>query len=87
MTHFALAANKVPSVRVSAAELITAVGATIGQDMAPDKLLPHFVGRAGTAAEVDTLNTYVARAGPRGDDGHRAELLGLILASPAFQMH
>ncbi len=78
----ALAANQVPSVRVSPQRLARAVCGTEG--LSPARLLPHFIGRAGTAAELKALDDYAASRGLEADE-NKAELLGLILASPAFQ--
>jgi hypothetical protein len=75
----ALAANQIPSVNVEAERLMDAIGGG-----GPAHLLPHFVGRAGTEAEMKALNSHVADQGA-GANARRAETLGLILASPAFQ--
>jgi uncharacterized protein (DUF1800 family) len=77
----AIAANQVPSVEVEPQRLITAIGAS-----GPAQLLPHFIGRAGTDAELKALNDYAAGQGIDTNE-RKAELLGLILASPAFQRH
>ena len=76
----ALAADEVPSVNVSPQALVNAIGGTLS----PSTLLPHFIGRAGTAAELKALDDYVSRQGIETNE-RKAELLGLILASPAFQ--
>lgn len=73
----ALAAKQVPSVVVEPRRLISAIG---GSD--PARLLPHFIGRVGTDAELKSLNDFVANAGESKDG-----LIGLILASPAFQRY
>jgi uncharacterized protein (DUF1800 family) len=72
----ALGANRIPSVNVEVQRLAAAVG---GQS--PARLLPYFIGRAGTEAELKALNDFAAS---RGTDSNE-ETLGLILASPAFQ--
>jgi uncharacterized protein (DUF1800 family) len=77
----AVAANQVPSVEVEPQRLITAIGAS-----GPAQLLPHFIGRAGTDAELKALNDHAAGQGIDTNE-RKAELLGLILASPAFQRH
>lgn len=82
----ALASGHVPTVNVSPGELAQAIGGSAQQGLAPAKLLPHFIGRAGTAAELKTLNDYVSSQS-LNDESHKAELLGLILASPAFQRY
>jgi hypothetical protein len=61
--------------------LINAIGAS-----GPAQLLPHFIGRAGTEAELKALNNYAASQGIDTDE-RKAEMLGLILASPAFQSY
>lgn len=50
----------------------------------PNQLLPHFIGRQGSASELAALNEFVSTQGLK-DDAHRAELIGLILATPSFQ--
>ncbi|HEU0176314.1 MAG TPA: DUF1800 domain-containing protein [Blastocatellia bacterium] len=75
----AIAANQIPSVNVEPHRLINAIG---GSD--PAQLLPHFIGRAGTKAELKALNDYAASQGIDTNQ-RKAETLGLILASPAFQ--
>jgi len=52
----------------------------------PAHLLAHFIGRAGTEAELEALNDYAAIQGIDMNE-HKAEMLGLILASPAFQSY
>jgi hypothetical protein len=80
----ALASGHVPTVTVSPGELARSIGGSLEQGLTPAKLLPHFIGRAGTEAELKTFNDYVVSQN-LSDDRHKAELLGLILASPAFQ--
>jgi Protein of unknown function (DUF1800) len=77
----AIAANQIPSVKVEPQRLIKAIG-----DSGPAQLLPHFIGRAGTEAELKTLNNYATSQGIDTDEC-KAEMLGLILASPAFQSY
>jgi uncharacterized protein (DUF1800 family) len=77
----ALAANQVPSVTVESQRLINAIG---GSD--PARLLPHFIGRAGTDAELKALDDYAASQGIDASE-REAGTLGLILASPAFQKY
>ena len=78
----ALAANQAPSVRVDAAALVRALGG----DWRPAALLPHFIGRAAAAEELRPLDEYVAST-RLATDAQKAELLGLLLASPAFQRY
>lgn len=73
----AIAANQVPSVKVETQRLINAIGV---RD--PARLLPHFIGRAGTEAELKSLSDFAA-----GVSAGKDELIGLILASPAFQRY
>jgi uncharacterized protein (DUF1800 family) len=77
----AIAANRVPSVTVEPRRLINAIG---GADSA--RLLPHFIGRAGTEAELKALDDYAAMQGIDASE-REAGTLGLILASPAFQKY
>lgn len=77
----ALAANQLPSVKVSPQRLVQATGG-----LSPQRLLPHFIGRAGSAEELKALNDYAVGQGLESDE-RKAELLGLILASPAFQRY
>jgi uncharacterized protein (DUF1800 family) len=85
---FALAANKISSAQVSLEQLTRAIvgGSSTQPRLAPARLLSHFIGRAARADEVRALDDYVAKQGTN-DDQQRAELLGLILASPAFQRY
>lgn len=83
---FTLVSGQVPSVELATEQLLKAIGG-----LSPDRLLPYFVGRAGSEVEIRALNEYL-RSGAAGDlssvagEGNRkAELLGLILASPGFQ--
>jgi hypothetical protein len=77
----AVAANQVPSVAIDARRLMDAIGVD-----SPARALPHFVGRAGTEVELKALGAGAAGPGSSPDD-RRAETLGLILASPAFQRY
>jgi uncharacterized protein (DUF1800 family) len=77
----ALAANQAPSVKVSPERLVGAIGG-----LSPAKLLPHFIGRGGATAELQALDSYAAKQGLATNE-RKAELLGLILASPAFQRY
>ncbi len=83
---FALASNQIPSAQVSLDQLAQAIGGATGKDLRPARLLPHFIGRAGTATEIGALDDYVISQG-LGSDNRRAELVGLMLASPAFQRY
>lgn len=83
---FALAASQIPSVSLSIESLASAIGGSVDSGLVPSKLLPHFIGRAGTPQEVNALAGY-AGAESFSDEKRRAELLGLVLASPAFQRY
>ncbi len=80
---FALASNQAPSVTVSPSLLVKAISGE-AENYQPERLLPYFIGRAGTRSELDALKSYPAKA---SGDEHRAGLIGLILASPAFQRY
>ncbi|MGH9935231.1 MAG: DUF1800 domain-containing protein [Blastocatellia bacterium] len=75
----ALTANQIPSAHVEPRRLMNAIGGS-----SPSRLLPHFIGRAGTETELKALNDYAASQGIETNE-RKAEMLGLILASPAFQ--
>jgi uncharacterized protein (DUF1800 family) len=83
---FALASNRVPTVDVALDQLAQAIGGSVNNGLRPGRLIPYFIGRAGSAAEIRALDDYVGaqHAGDVGDTNH-AELLALVLASPAFQ--
>jgi len=84
---FALASNKIPSAQVSLEQLTRAIGnGSTQHGLAPARLLSYFIGRAARADEMRALDDYVTKQG-MNDDQRRAELLGLILASPAFQRY
>jgi len=85
--------NSVPDVTTDLPKLATAIGAIAAPDKTEkidiDNLFAHFVGRQATATELDTLKDYLAASGSNIGKGASAaqkqELVGLILASPAFQ--
>jgi uncharacterized protein (DUF1800 family) len=81
---FALAANQVPSVEVAAGELLKAIdnAASGGQQLA--RLIPYFVGRTASTQELKALADYVS-TGHVDTQNYRAELIALVLSSPAFQ--
>lgn len=80
-----LAANQLPSVQIELLKLFEAIGGKT-ESPSPAKLLPHFIGRAGNEAELNSLNEFASSAGLSANE-RKAELLGLILASPAFQRY
>jgi len=91
---FALASNRVPTVTVALdqlADAIGTIGGNVNNGLRLGRLVPYFIGRAGSAAELNALGDYVG-AQPAsdveknaGDANHHAELVALVLASPAFQ--
>jgi hypothetical protein len=79
---FALAANRIPSCEVRLDRLIDAIGASEGR-LDAAKVLAHFIGRGGTARELETLDEFLS-----GDSENlTADLVGLVMASPAFQRY
>jgi uncharacterized protein (DUF1800 family) len=80
---FALAANETPSVTVSIDELAKAIGGSVDAGLRPDCLLAHFTGRKATPDELRALSAF--EKGSSSGNAKRAELLALVLASPAFQ--
>jgi uncharacterized protein (DUF1800 family) len=74
----ALGANKIESTTVSIDRLVAALGGP-----APANLLPHFIGRRGTPDELQVIQNFSDRL----EEDQGADLVGLILASPAFQMY
>ncbi len=93
---FALASGHVPTVTVALDQLVEAIGAigatesnggSVNNGLRPSRLIPYFIGRAGLAAETSALDDYLrAQHGSDvGDTNQRAELIALVLASPAFQ--
>jgi hypothetical protein len=83
---FAVAGNQVPSVKVSVDDLTIAVDPKGGNRFEAKRLLPYFVGRGGTTRELEAIAQYAARS-VADKTAQRAELLGLILSSPAFQRY
>jgi len=90
---FALTSNRVPTVRVALDQLAHAIGAigpsggSVKNGLRPGRLIPYFIGRAGSAAELGALNDYVGtqRVADVDEANYHAELVALVLASPAFQ--
>lgn len=75
----ALAGDKVPSVQAPLGKLMKAIG---GDDV--EKVFAYFTGHAPTAAQKEAM---AEPAGLRAKDGLPRELVGLVLASPAFQKY
>jgi len=71
---FSAASNRLPTVAVPLDQLAQAVGG-----FRSEKLMPYFVGRKGSDAELKAIAEYQTT---NLDD---AELVALALASPAFQ--
>jgi uncharacterized protein (DUF1800 family) len=90
---FALASNRVPTVTVWLDQLANAIGAIgalgggMNNGLRPERLVPYFIGRAGSGAELSALHDYVGaqHVSDASDANYRAELVALVLASPAFQ--
>src|SRR6266436_5568892 len=79
---FALASNRIPTVTVALDQLANGIGAIGGNmniGLRPGRLIPYFIGRAGSAAELKALEDYVG-AQPASDANHHAELVALVLA-------
>jgi len=81
---FALAAGEVPSVNAPLEKLAAALRAG-GDAPQAEMYFRYATGREPTAAERAALDSAEAKLGP-GDARH-APLLGLVLASPAFQRY
>jgi uncharacterized protein (DUF1800 family) len=83
---FSLTANSFDSAQVNLEKLAAAIGGTPKNGFQPSLLLRHFLGRLGTDEEISALSDYVAKATSQTTKS-KAELVGLILASPAFQRY
>lgn len=81
----ALAANQVPSALVRTDALLHAI-CKRGKEPAPEELVAYFTGRSAQSIEIQALNDYIAQC-DMSAPGYRAELLGLVMASPAFQRY
>lgn len=83
---FALAAQKLPGVDVPMRELEQALGTHGDRDANATRWWAHLMGRAPTAAELQTLrNAAQAQTDKKRADIARAELIGVMLAGPVFQ--
>ncbi len=77
----ALTSNAIGGTTVDTAGLAKAMGAPAGSE--PEWFLRHALGREGLPMEKETVREFAASA---SDPWHRrAQALGLVLASPAFQ--
>jgi Protein of unknown function (DUF1800) len=87
---FALASNRVPTVTIALDQLAQAIGGNVNNGLRPAHLIPYFIGRAGSPAEIAALDDYLGTQNAKGVSeteatNHRAELVALVMASPAFQ--
>lgn len=78
---FNAASNQLPTVTVPLDQLAQAIGGTT--TFQPNQLVSYLVGRAGSETEQKAFAEYEQRK-PH-DDNYNAELVALVLASPAFQ--
>lgn len=74
---FSAAANQLPTVTVPLEQLAQALGGSFQ----PEQLLSYFVGRKGSESELRAFRDYRKSS----DANYHAELVALVLASPAFQ--
>lgn len=84
---FSLANNKIPSVKVKEKKLVTAINNSgENEKLGSERLFQYFIGRKPTDKERSVLFDYQKES--VGKSGvQNAELIGLILASPAFQRY
>lgn len=76
---FSAASNHIPTVNVPLDQLAQAIGGRT--PFQPEQLLPYFIGRRGSDAELGAIRDY----NNGNDSNYHAELMALVLASPAFQ--
>lgn len=97
----ALTANTVPNVNVNVERLIAALSlhpdslqsasphavarGVCDSPLPATALLAHFFGRMPSAEEANPINEFIAAHKSQGIAPLRQQVLGLILASPAFQ--
>jgi uncharacterized protein (DUF1800 family) len=74
---FNAVSNQLPTVNVPLDQLARAIRGNA--PFQPDRLVSYFLGRKGSDTELKMINDY------RGDNNFNAELVALVLASPAFQ--
>ena len=72
---FSAVSNHLPTVTVPLDQLAQAIGGTT--PFQPKQLVSYFIGRRGSDAELGALRDY--------RNQNDAELVSLVLASPAFQ--
>jgi hypothetical protein len=83
---FALVADDLDAAHVNLDRLAKAIGSTTARGYQPEHLLRHFLGRCGFANEIAALRQYQTMDGTVSA-ANLAEVVGLILASPAFQRY
>jgi uncharacterized protein (DUF1800 family) len=86
--NFALAlpANRIKGVAVPLSKLASALGETERSALSPARLFSYLVGRGATSKELLALEQYVGGT-LHLSDMTKSELVGLVLASPAFQRY
>lgn len=85
---FALAENKVPSTIVPVDDLYDSIAAKSVERMRPEIVFAHLIGRSPGKAEMKAIEDYLGSGfGGRSKLLASSGLLGLVLASPAFQMY
>jgi len=77
-----LACNELPSVTVSIDGLASAITSEREPKANADLLVRHFVGRKATIDELNILDSF---HDTKNKENNFAELLGLVISSPAFQ--
>lgn len=78
---FTAASNQLPTVTVPLSQLAQAIGGKAS--FQPDQLVSYLIGRKGSETELKSIADY--RRSSRDDSNYCAELVALVLASPAFQ--
>ncbi len=78
---FAAASNKLPSTRLPLQKLAQAIGVEPQKIPDLEKVFPYLIGRLPSETEKEIFDEYIQ------EKPNKNELLGLILASPAFQRY
>jgi uncharacterized protein (DUF1800 family) len=78
---FNAASNQLPTVTVPLDPLAHAIGGNA--PFQPEQLVSYLIGRKGSEAEIKAITDY-QKTNRDNNNGH-AELVALVLASPAFQ--
>jgi len=81
----ALCEGKLGEVRVPMAELEKALDSPKDPATTATRWWAHLIGRAATDTEVQSVIAAAAKSDLKNDPKGKAELLGIILAGPAFQ--